>query len=229
MSGRLCDGKSATAKAQRGLRGAVPSRRGDSVGHQLVERQRLVGDLGPVRARSWRRCSRPPRASTSAMRCRSPRYQRTTSDGLLVALRHLLDVRLQLLGPGLQVVGAHQLADDEAEAHARSACGWKISAGIGAVSASFTPRFFRSARAASIMRSTSPATSAFGTSSSAALTSASITLALLRAITRNLTSRSRFRRTSARSASTRAVADAERLGERLVDLRQVLGLDLLHA
>ncbi len=64
------------------------------------------------------------------------------------------------------------------------------------------PRFFRSARICSTIRSVSPATSAFGTSSSAALTSASITLALLRAWTRNLTSRSRFLRTSARSAST---------------------------
>jgi len=56
------------------------------------------------------------------------------------------------------------------------------------------------------MRSASPLTSALGTSSSATFSSASITFDLLRASTRNLTSRSRFFFTSARSPSTVASA-----------------------
>jgi hypothetical protein len=48
------------------------------------------------------------------------------------------------------------------------------------------PRFFRSARAASVMRSASAATSALGSSSCALASSASITAPLLRASTRNL-------------------------------------------
>ena len=78
---------------------------------------------------------------------------------LLVALRQLLDVRLQLLGLGLQVVGsAPARPTTRPRRTRRSACGWNISAGIGALSASLTPRFFRSARAPSTMRSVSPAT-----------------------------------------------------------------------
>jgi hypothetical protein len=86
---------------------------------------------------------------------RSPSTQRiTTSDGYLVALRHFLDVRLQLLGLALQVAGAHQLGHDQAQAHTLLGLRLEELAGIGALSASLTPRFFRSARAPSIMRST---------------------------------------------------------------------------
>jgi hypothetical protein len=72
-------------------------------------------------------------------------------------------------------------------------------------------------------------TSALGTSSSATFTSASITAALLRASTRNLTSRSRFFLHVGAQALDGAVLDAQRLGERP---RSTSGrfccLDLLH-
>jgi hypothetical protein len=51
------------------------------------------------------------------MRCGRPGTSAPLG-GLLVALAHLFDVGLQLLGLGLQVVGAHQLGHHQAQAHA---------------------------------------------------------------------------------------------------------------
>ena len=174
-------------------------------------------DLGLARARSRRRCSRPrsPRPRPSAGgRCR---YQRTTSRRLLVALRQLLDVRLQLLGLGLQVVAAHELADDEAEATRRSACAWNISAGIGAVSASFTPRCFRSARICSTMRSTLAGDERLRHLELGRLDERVHHARLVARLDAELDFALEVLATSARSASTVPSADAERLGERLVD------------
>jgi hypothetical protein len=56
-------------------------------------------------------------ASTSAMRWRS-QVPAHDFGRLLVALAQFFDVGLQLLGLGLQVVGAHQFGHHQTQAHA---------------------------------------------------------------------------------------------------------------
>src|SRR5436190_200204 len=224
--GRLWDGK-CRPSAGRPARSDSVDRGEASARHQLVERhvlRRCLGALEDVRGHVVLDDDRLDLGHPVAV-AQVPAHHLA---GLLVALRELLDVRLQLLGLGLQVVRAHELGNHQPETDAPLCLRLEHLTG--------DRRGFGILDAALLQVGAHLLDHSLGFAGDQRLRHLELGrldervhhARLVARLDAELDLALEVLANVGAQGLDRAAGDAERLGQRLVDGRQVLGLDLLQ-